>query len=97
VQFLLVLAVLAAAVAVISAPLRAGRGGEDSPQEDSVAALEAAKEDKYREIRELELDFRTGKLSREDYDALDGTLRAEAIEILRRLDRAQGSSGQSTS
>ena len=50
------------------------------------AELEAAKEAKYREIRELELDFRTGKLSEEDFRALDRQLRGEAVEILRQLD-----------
>jgi cytochrome c-type biogenesis protein CcmF len=49
------------------------------------AALEAAREAKYHEIRDAELDYRTGKLSREDYEALDATLRAEAIAILDRL------------
>jgi hypothetical protein len=48
--------------------------------------LEAAREAKYREIRDAELDFRTGKLSREDYDAIDADLRAEAIEILDRIE-----------
>jgi Na+-transporting methylmalonyl-CoA/oxaloacetate decarboxylase gamma subunit len=48
--------------------------------------LEAAREAKYREIRDTELDFRTGKLSREDYQAIDADLRAEAIEILDRLE-----------
>jgi hypothetical protein len=50
------------------------------------ADLEAAREAKYREIRDAELDYRTGKLSREDYEAIDGELRAEAIEILNRLE-----------
>jgi len=49
-------------------------------------ALEAEREAKYREIREAELDYRTGKLSREDYDAVDATLRSEAIAILDRLE-----------
>jgi hypothetical protein len=49
--------------------------------------LEAAREAKYREIRDAELDFRTGKLSSEDYEAIDGDLRAEAIEILNQLER----------
>jgi hypothetical protein len=49
--------------------------------------LEAAREAKYREIRDTELDFRTGKLSSEDYRAIDADLRAEAIEILNRLER----------
>ena len=48
--------------------------------------LEAAKEAKYREIRDAELDYRTGKLSQEDWRALDRELRGEAMDLLRRLD-----------
>ena len=54
-----------------------------------MTGLEAAREAKYREIRELELDFRMGKLSQDDYRGLDLALRAEAVEILRELDRSQ--------
>ena len=49
--------------------------------------LEAAREAKYREIRDTELDYRTGKLSHEDYEAINTDLRAEAIEILNRLEQ----------
>jgi hypothetical protein len=48
--------------------------------------LEAAREAKYREIRDAELDYRTGKLSAEDYEVVNGTLRTEAVEILDRLE-----------
>ncbi|HEV3046318.1 MAG TPA: hypothetical protein VGY13_03060 [Solirubrobacteraceae bacterium] len=51
--------------------------------------LEAAREAKYREIRDTELDYRTGKLSHEDYEAIDADLRAEAIEILDELERLE--------
>ena len=47
--------------------------------------MEAAREAKYREIRDTEMDYRTGKLSSEDYAAIDGALRAEAVAILDRL------------
>jgi hypothetical protein len=92
---------LAVVVAVISAPLRdAGRPMSDVEQEQRAqdtsqqsrqdgyehAELEAARETKYREIRDAELDLRTGKLSREDYEAIDSGLRAEALEILDRLE-----------
>ncbi len=58
----------------------------DGPARAQRETLEAAREAKYREIRDAELDYRTGKLSPEDYEAIDATLRAEAIEILDRLD-----------
>jgi hypothetical protein len=51
--------------------------------------LETAREAKYQEIRDAELDYRTGKLSREDYRAIDADLRAEGLEILDRIERLQ--------
>jgi hypothetical protein len=56
--------------------------------------LEAAREAKYREIRDAELDFRTGKLSREDYEAIDAELRAEAIEILDQIEPSASEESQ---
>ena len=58
----------------------------EAPDEARRETLEAAKEAKYREIRDAELDHRMGKLSDGDYRAVDGELRAQAIEILRQLD-----------
>ena len=52
--------------------------------------LEAAKEAKYREIRDAELDLQMGKLSAEDHRSIDRDLRAEATEILRQLDELEG-------
>jgi hypothetical protein len=82
---ILTVALLAAVIVIVSAPLRVARRAEDgsSVQRDELAAARAAK---YREIRDAELDYRTGKLSREDYEAVDGALRAEAVEILNRLE-----------
>ncbi len=86
---LVTIALLAAVISLISHPLRTARRG--SPlQSAEVAELEAAREAKYREIRDAELDFATGKLSEADYAAIDGALRAEAIEILQRLDELSG-------
>jgi uncharacterized membrane protein len=84
--YVIVLVVLAAAIFVISGPLRSTRRPAESPNESRIAELQAARSAKYAEIREAELDHRTGKLSDEDYEAVDSTLRAEAIEILRALD-----------
>jgi flagellar biosynthesis/type III secretory pathway M-ring protein FliF/YscJ len=88
-SYLIVLVVLAIVVFVISAPLRAARRPrEDSAAQAGVAELEAAREAKYAEIREAELDHQMGKLSDEDYEAVDRALRTEAIEILQALDQA---------
>ncbi|MET0207035.1 MAG: hypothetical protein ABWZ63_08870 [Thermoleophilaceae bacterium] len=86
-EVVVVLVVIAIAVALIAAPLRHGRAAADEAAESAERAdLDAAKEAKYREIREAELDYRTGKLSHEDWRALDAGLRAEAVDLLRRLD-----------
>ena len=84
---LLVVVVFAVVVLVVSAPLRRGRAAASEASEAAERdALEAAKAAKYAEIRDTELDYRTGKLSEADWRAQDRALRAEAIEILRRLD-----------
>src|SRR6476659_5255723 len=70
---------------IVVAPLRRGPG-IDRREDERRAALEAAKEAKYREIRDAELDFQMGKLSDADYRTTDRELRAQAIEILRELD-----------
>ncbi|HEV7885016.1 MAG TPA: hypothetical protein VGO81_15695 [Solirubrobacteraceae bacterium] len=86
-----ILVVLIAVVALVSSPLRARRRGEEGGEaSDRVAELEARKEAKYREIRDAEMDLRTGKLSEDDHRILDRQLRAEAIEVLRALDEAAG-------
>ncbi len=99
---ILTLALVAFVVLLVSAPLRRasapgvgdqaweGEGGAPGAQGEDRALerdeLEAAREAKYREIRDSELDYRTGKLSRADYDAIDGQLRGEALAILDRLE-----------
>jgi hypothetical protein len=90
VEYALALLVLALVVAaVLSLPLRR-RGEEERREETRLADLQAAKEAKYREIRDAELDREMGKMSRDDWRAVDRDLRAEAIEILRELDRLEG-------
>ena len=92
-EFVLALLVLGALVAVfVAGPLRrAGAGPRERRREERRAELEAAKEAKYREIRDAEMDFRMGKLSEPEFRATDDELRAQAIEILRRLDALDGS------
>jgi len=86
VEMILVLIVVAVVVLLVTAPLR--RPAHDEEEVGAGRAdLEAAKEAKYQEIRDAELDYRTGKLSEADWRMLDRTLRAEAVEILKRLDR----------
>jgi hypothetical protein len=87
--------VLVLVVVVVSAPLRAGRSrAVEAVESAERAELVAAREAKDREIRDAELDFRTGKLSEADWRAQDRGLRAEAIELLRRLDALGETEGE---
>jgi hypothetical protein len=89
VDLLLVFAVLAVVVLVVLAPLRSA-GTREAGESADRAELEAQRDAKYREIRDAELDYRTGKLSERDWRANDRAMRAEAVEILRRLDELEG-------
>ena len=88
----LVIAALVVFVAwLVSSPFRARRGGATraapaAADSDARRGLESAREAKYAEIRDNETDFRTGKLSDEDFRVLNRQLRAEAVEILRAID-----------
>jgi hypothetical protein len=87
-EFVLAALVLAGIVALfVTGPLRK-RDERSRVEDDRRAALEAAKEQKYRDIRDAELDYRMGKLSEQDWREADRELRADAMEILRELDES---------
>jgi hypothetical protein len=86
-EVLLTLVAVVLTVVVIAGPLRHGhRDREETAQAVRIADLEAAKEARYREIRDAEMDYRTGKLTERDWRAIDRQLRADAVELLRKLD-----------
>jgi hypothetical protein len=94
VDVIIVLVVAAAVLWLVTVPLRRGHAERQVAEESAEhAELEALKEAKYREIRDAELDHRTHKLSDADFRALDRQLRAEAVELLRRLDVLEGREG----
>lgn len=91
--YVILLLLLIGVVLLVSAPLRR-RPASSELQADQLQSferldLEAARDAKYRELRDAELDHQTGKLSDEDYEAIDSTLRSEAIEVLHRLDELE--------
>jgi type II secretory pathway component PulM len=86
IDLLVIALVLAVVVLVVSAPLRSRGAGVEAESAER-AELEAARDAKYREIRDAELDYRTGKLSEQDWRVVDRQLRAEAVALLRALDR----------
>ena len=96
-EFVIVLVILALVVVFLSAPFRrspahagaSANGAGPTTSASEIAELEAAREAKYREIRDAELDHQQGKLSDADWRRTDAELRAEAIEILKELDRVR--------
>ncbi len=100
-DFLVIMVILGLVVVFVTAPLRRiPEPGEAAPEipaqadEPEVLELEAARDAKLRELRDAELDHRTGKLSDADFQAIDAALRAEAIEILRALDQVREAAEQ---
>jgi hypothetical protein len=84
-------------VLILSAPLRSAAWRQLGAAVGGRDELEAAREAKYREVRDAELDFRTGKLSSEDYEAIDSDLRKEALQILDRIESLDGTAGEDAS
>jgi hypothetical protein len=87
-EFVLALVIVVLVAWFVTAPLRGREPTErDDPAVAELADLEARKAAKYRQIRDAETDRAAGKLTQEDYERLDRELRAEAIDILKRIDR----------
>lgn len=90
-EMILVMLLVVAVVAMVVAPLRPGHAGYAELDEDAARAeLEAARDAKYREIRDVELDRDTGKLSDAEWRSQDRVLRREAMDLLERLDERAG-------
>jgi flagellar biosynthesis/type III secretory pathway M-ring protein FliF/YscJ len=87
-EFLLAVLIVVLVAWFVTAPLRRRQTvEEEDPVAAELADLDARKQAKYRQIRDAEADHASGKLSDEDFRRLDGELRSEAIEILKRIDR----------
>jgi len=93
---LLVLAV----VALVLSPLVRGLEAPLTDGPDRLAALRelhALRDVAYETLRDLEFDFQSGKISEADYKELGDRYRAEAVDIVRRIDDiAPGERGQAT-
>jgi len=90
IMFMLLLGVILLVTGPLRRPLAPPIDGDADAEQDEKSPeridLEAARDAKYREIRDAELDHQTAKLSDADFEAIDSTLRSEAIELLRQLD-----------
>ena len=89
-EFFLALVIVVLVAWFVTAPLRDRAPTQrDDPAVAELADLESRKAAKYRQIRDAEADRTAGKLTEADYQRLDRELRAEAIDILKRIDRLQ--------
>jgi hypothetical protein len=87
-EFLLAAAIFVLVAWFVTVPLWRRRSTQPvDPEAAELADLDARKQAKYRQIRDAETDHASGKLSDEDFRRLDSELRAEAIEILKLIDR----------
>jgi hypothetical protein len=92
---LLALIVVGAAVALVAHPILrpplAAFSTEDTHQQE-LADWEARKESVLRAIKDLEFDYRVGKVSAEDFQAFSARLKEEAAQILRQIDALRAES-----
>ena len=84
-EVLVALIAVAVAVVIVAWPFLRPPAAVDADA-DRRADLEIAKQTKYREIRDLELDYKARKLDHEQWSRLDGELRREALAILAKID-----------
>ncbi|HKC77478.1 MAG TPA: hypothetical protein VKB70_03735 [Gaiellaceae bacterium] len=97
-EWALALAAMLAVVAVVfvarpflrdPAPV-SDRLDELAPEARERLALAEERDRALAALKELEFDHRTGKISDEDYRAQVGPLRRRAAEVLRALERGEG-------
>ena len=90
--FVFLVLIGSAVVTLLMAPFLWGRHAdalEVAP--DGPPDLVARKEATYSALKELEFDYRTRKLSPEDYEELRTVYRLEAAEILKAMDQGPAS------
>ena len=80
-----------AVVAFVGYPLLKEQWGDDDDFElsEETEDLHRRKESTYSALKELEFDYKTGKLSEQDYRELDARYKAQAIEILEAIDQLE--------
>jgi hypothetical protein len=89
-EFIIILLMGAAVIAFVGQPLvmRVSPHLSTDIAEQDLERLSAQKETLYTAIHDLDFDFQTGKVDRQDYAAMRHSLETEAIEILQQIDRA---------
>jgi hypothetical protein len=81
--------VVLAVVALVLSPLVRGTAAPLTDGPDRLAALRelhALRDVTYEALRDLEFDFHSGKISEADYRELGDRYRAEAVDLVHRID-----------
>lgn len=60
--------------------------GSQNPIEEGLRRLNSEKESVYSALKEIDFDYSTGKLSKEDYDELENKYKAQAVALLKEID-----------
>lgn len=66
--------------------------GFQNPVEEKVRRLNSEKESVYSALKEIDFDYSTGKLSKEDYDELEKKYKSQAVALLKEIDNIGGKS-----
>ncbi len=88
--------VFVGAVLYIAYPLLKEEKREPAPEDqrtDQEMVLKE-KEDVIETLRDIEMDFRMGKLSTQDYQALKSDFEQQAVEVFQRLQSLQAKDGK---
>jgi hypothetical protein len=94
VEYLLLALLVVAAVVVVGRPLLREPGPDQrlpaaDPQTVERVRLREERDAALEGLRDLELDWRTGKIAAADYEALDAELRGRASAAIEALERPQ--------
>jgi len=66
--------------------------GSQDPVEERLRRLNSEKESVYSALKEIDFDYNTGKLSKEDYDELEKRYKSQAVALLKEIDSIGGKS-----
>ncbi|MBJ7458279.1 MAG: hypothetical protein JHD02_03735 [Thermoleophilaceae bacterium] len=83
-EILLTIAMIVAVVTFLAWPIF--NGVDERVVDSARAELEDAKQAKYREIKDAELEHKAGRMTEEQWQLTDRELRREAMQILARID-----------
>jgi hypothetical protein len=89
-QVFLTIVMIATVVTFLAWPIL--KGVDERVVDAERAELEDAKQAKYREIKDAELEFKAGRMTEDQWHMTDRELRREAMQILAKIDTLHANS-----